>query len=207
MNIEKLPKQIKNKFSNVAYWIRWSVGADFKIIISQKSNTTESNHIDQLDIFHYNCDVSHDHWHGASMLPDEALCTAFHARNKELQRMVSSQLQGYLANSSPKNRHNIIHSGKNWKRNMSSDFHCQQTRFHLRIFLHSMQSAHIVAHLVLSYLFQLSDFVEFCLNTRAILWQQQTSVPLSYYSAFWKCSQWCHHSSIYNRQFGTMSPL
>ena len=47
-----------------------------------------------------------------------------------------------------------------------------------------MQSAHIVAHLVLSYLFQLSDFVEFWLNTRAILWQQQTSVPLSYYSAF-----------------------
>ena len=50
MNIEKLPKQIKNKFSNVAYWIRWSVGADFKIIISQKSNAVESNHSDESDI-------------------------------------------------------------------------------------------------------------------------------------------------------------
>ena len=34
---------------------------------------------------------------------------------------------------------------------MSSDFHCQQTWFHLRIFLHSI--AHILAHLVLSYYF------------------------------------------------------
>ena len=50
MNIEKLPKQIKNKFSNIAYWIRWSVGADFKIIISQKSNATESNLSDESDI-------------------------------------------------------------------------------------------------------------------------------------------------------------
>ena len=53
MNIEKLPKQIKNKFLNVVYWIRWSVGADFKIIISQKSNATESNHSDESDIEGY----------------------------------------------------------------------------------------------------------------------------------------------------------
>ena len=30
--------------------IRWSVGADFKIIISQKSNAVESNHSDESDI-------------------------------------------------------------------------------------------------------------------------------------------------------------
>ena len=32
-NIEKLQKRMKNKFSNIAYQIRWSVGDDFKIII------------------------------------------------------------------------------------------------------------------------------------------------------------------------------
>ena len=47
MNIEKLPKQINNKFSNVEYWIRCSVGAEFKIIISQKANATESNLSDE----------------------------------------------------------------------------------------------------------------------------------------------------------------
>ena len=41
IKIEKLPKGIKN---------RWSVGADFKIIISQKYNTVESNHSDESDI-------------------------------------------------------------------------------------------------------------------------------------------------------------
>ena len=50
INIEKLPKRIKNKFSSIAYLIRWSVGADFKIIISQKSNAAESNHSDESDI-------------------------------------------------------------------------------------------------------------------------------------------------------------
>ena len=51
INIEKLPKGIKNKFSNIAFFkIRWSVGVDFKIIISQKSNATESNHSDESDI-------------------------------------------------------------------------------------------------------------------------------------------------------------
>ena len=29
---------------------RWSVGADFKIIISQKSNAFENNHSDESDI-------------------------------------------------------------------------------------------------------------------------------------------------------------
>ena len=50
INIEKLPTGIKNKFSNIAYQIRWSVGADFKITISQKSNAAESNHSDESDI-------------------------------------------------------------------------------------------------------------------------------------------------------------
>ena len=50
INIEKLSKGIKNKFSNIAYSIRWSVGVDFKIIISQKSNAAESNHSDESDI-------------------------------------------------------------------------------------------------------------------------------------------------------------
>ena len=50
INIEKLPKGIKNKFSNIAYKIRWSVGPDFKIIISQKSNAVESYHSDESDI-------------------------------------------------------------------------------------------------------------------------------------------------------------
>ena len=50
INIEKLPKGIKNTFSNIAYLIRWSVGVDFRIIISQKSNAAESNHSDESDI-------------------------------------------------------------------------------------------------------------------------------------------------------------
>ena len=50
INIEKLPKRMKNKFSNIAYQIRWSVGVDFKIIISTKSNAVESNHSDESDI-------------------------------------------------------------------------------------------------------------------------------------------------------------
>ena len=41
---------MKNKFSNIAYQIRWSVGDDFKIIISTKSNAVESNHSDESDI-------------------------------------------------------------------------------------------------------------------------------------------------------------
>ena len=49
INIEKLQKRMKNKFSNIAYQIRWSVGDDFKIIISTKSNTFESNHSDGSD--------------------------------------------------------------------------------------------------------------------------------------------------------------
>ena len=49
ITIEKLPKRMKNKFSNIAYQIRWSVGDDFKIIISTKSNTFESNHSDESD--------------------------------------------------------------------------------------------------------------------------------------------------------------
>ena len=50
INIEKLQRRIKNKSSNIAYQIRWSVGDDFKIIISTKSNTVESNHSDESDI-------------------------------------------------------------------------------------------------------------------------------------------------------------
>ena len=50
INIEKLQKRMKNKFSNIAYQIRWSVGDDFKIIISTKSNAVESNHSDESDI-------------------------------------------------------------------------------------------------------------------------------------------------------------
>ena len=30
ITIEKLPKRMKNKFSNIAYQIRWSVGDNFK---------------------------------------------------------------------------------------------------------------------------------------------------------------------------------
>ena len=41
---------MKNKFSNIAYQVRWSFGDDFKIIISTKSNTVESNHSDESDI-------------------------------------------------------------------------------------------------------------------------------------------------------------
>ena len=50
INIEKLQKRMKNKFSNIAYQFRWSVGDDFKIIISTKSNAVESNHNDESDI-------------------------------------------------------------------------------------------------------------------------------------------------------------
>ena len=50
INIEKLQKRMKNKFSNIAYQIRWSVGDDFKIIISTKSNAVESNQSDESDI-------------------------------------------------------------------------------------------------------------------------------------------------------------
>ena len=50
INIGKLPKRMKNKFSSIAYLIRWSVGADFKIIISQKSNAAKSNHSDESEI-------------------------------------------------------------------------------------------------------------------------------------------------------------
>ena len=50
INIEKLQKRMKNKFSNIAYQIRWSVGDDFKIIISTKSNAVESNHNNESDI-------------------------------------------------------------------------------------------------------------------------------------------------------------
>ena len=49
INIEKLQKRMKNKFSNIAYQIRWSVGDYFKIIISTKSNAVESNHSDESD--------------------------------------------------------------------------------------------------------------------------------------------------------------
>ena len=41
---------MKNKFSNIAYQIRWSVGDNFKIIISTESNPVESNHSDESDI-------------------------------------------------------------------------------------------------------------------------------------------------------------
>jgi len=50
INIENLPKRIKYKDSNIAYKIRWRVGPDFKITISQKSNAFESNHSDESDI-------------------------------------------------------------------------------------------------------------------------------------------------------------
>ena len=50
INIEKLQKRMKNKFSNIAYQIRGSVGDDFKIIISTKSNAVEGNHSGQSDI-------------------------------------------------------------------------------------------------------------------------------------------------------------
>ena len=50
INIEKLQKWMKNKFSNIEYQIRWSVGDDFKIIISTKSNAVESNHNDESGI-------------------------------------------------------------------------------------------------------------------------------------------------------------
>ena len=50
INIEKLQKRMKNKYSNIAYQIRWSVGDDFKIIISTKSNTVDSNHRGESDI-------------------------------------------------------------------------------------------------------------------------------------------------------------
>ena len=50
INIENLQKRMKNTFSNITYQIRWSVGDDFKTIISTKSNAVESNHSDKSDI-------------------------------------------------------------------------------------------------------------------------------------------------------------
>ena len=50
INIENLQKRMKNKFSNIAYQIGWSVGDDFKIIISTKSNAFESIHNKESDI-------------------------------------------------------------------------------------------------------------------------------------------------------------
>ena len=50
INFEKLRKRMKNRFSNTAYQIRWSVGDGFKIIISTKSNAVESDHSDESDI-------------------------------------------------------------------------------------------------------------------------------------------------------------
>jgi len=50
INTKKLPKRLKIKVSNIAYQIRWSIGADFKIIISQKFNAFESSHSDESDI-------------------------------------------------------------------------------------------------------------------------------------------------------------
>ena len=41
---------MKNKFSSIAYKIRWNVGDDFKIIISTKSNAFETNYSDESDI-------------------------------------------------------------------------------------------------------------------------------------------------------------
>ena len=38
INIEKLQNRMKKKFSNISYQIRWSVGDEFKIIISTKSD-------------------------------------------------------------------------------------------------------------------------------------------------------------------------
>ena len=39
-----------NKFSNIAYQIRGSIGDDFKIIISTKSSAVEGNHSSESDI-------------------------------------------------------------------------------------------------------------------------------------------------------------
>ena len=50
INTQKLQKRMKNRFSNIAYQIRWSVRDDFKIIISTKFNAVESNHSDESDI-------------------------------------------------------------------------------------------------------------------------------------------------------------
>ena len=47
INIEKVLKQMKIYYSNIAYQIRWSGGPDFKIIISTKSYAVESNHSDK----------------------------------------------------------------------------------------------------------------------------------------------------------------
>ena len=47
INIEKLPKRIKIKFQTLHSKLD---GADFKIIISQKSNAFESSHSDESDI-------------------------------------------------------------------------------------------------------------------------------------------------------------
>ena len=50
INIEKLQKRMKNKFSSIACQIRWNVGDDFKIIISTKSNAFGTNYSDESDI-------------------------------------------------------------------------------------------------------------------------------------------------------------
>ena len=41
---------MKNKYSNIAYQIRWSGGSDFKRIISTKTYAVESNHSDKSHI-------------------------------------------------------------------------------------------------------------------------------------------------------------
>ena len=50
INIEKVLKQMKNKYSNISYQIRWSGGSDFKRIISTKTYAVESNHSDKSHI-------------------------------------------------------------------------------------------------------------------------------------------------------------
>ena len=41
---------MKNKYSNIAYQIRWSGGSEFKIIISIKSYAVENSHSDKSHI-------------------------------------------------------------------------------------------------------------------------------------------------------------
>ena len=48
---------MKNKFSSIAYKIRWNVGDDFKIIISTKSNAFETNYSDESDLKDINFSV------------------------------------------------------------------------------------------------------------------------------------------------------
>ena len=49
INIEKLPKRMKSKLSNIALLIIWNVGADSERIISQKSNAFESSHESDIE--------------------------------------------------------------------------------------------------------------------------------------------------------------